>query len=946
MNSEPRLSELADLQRELQGDAALTLALESAFDTIGFTEAYIARFRHSNKRKSIKDSVWGMLDFSAFEMNLIDSPLLQRMRGIRQLGFTYLTYPSAEHNRFIHSLGMAHVVSNFIASIDRDRSEDSTVLAPSVTQFQRFEALKPLSKRELLYAALLHDIGHMPFSHASEAPIASRPDLFELGGISVEERMTRVHIAVGKDIPLSEVMSIIIVLSERFEKFYEKIDPVLSADVHSILRIASLICGIPTVDSCPNIQDIISAAAVDADKIDYVNRDARACGISVGVDVSRIFLGGGLVQAKRSAYDADYDGDEMRNLFVVNSSGADTLDEILQARSSLYQRVYLHPLTRTAEALLARALRRNAELETDSEPALRDALSIWSMNDTELLHLVSSSKEIDISSLGGDLKLRHLPKKACAFAGSLVLMQSPLRQQFNGLSTEVENAIRKDVGNSFLEQLTIDRIGEIGTTYLEDRIFDEANRLADRLKATRQAKKLVPADPLQLVVITPIATIGSSRPDAQVFQNGEIFRTPALTNVQGQQDASDLFKAVGYVLCDNEWRHLVFQASRTVIYQESIARNPGSVKRRLRDDRPVEFEMQTLLDFEGTARRSNLKLAEARDLEHAASKAGYFDAAPLLAKRTSCDDDEVRKVATKFDTFDGEHDWRVRAQTVAAFADQCPPSLRKPLLMTLAQGTHLNQSETQRLVLEGLNVAALSGLGTAILAPLSSSSGGATLAMIKQALPPNMRIAASPQDALAESKRRGEPILLIDDNAVSGVQSAAQLYSFSPRPKPEWPKELQYEKHLFGALSAEEWHTLCSTTFAIVVAVGADGAKERLQRTSAALGIGKFQGLFYGQKVGAGLPWAADVAGFLQGVGRDLMAQHEFGMNYKDVDIDARKYCDSHCFGYGNHGGVTVTHVNVPSSTVTALWQPGRYNGRPWIPLFLRRGRFSELVLA
>jgi hypothetical protein len=56
--------------------------------------------------------------------------------------------------------------------------------------------------------------------------------------------------------------------------------------------------------------------------------------------------------------------------------------------------------------------------------------------------------------------------------------------------------------------------------------------------------------------------------------------------------------------------------------------------------------------------------------------------------------------------------------------------------------------------------------------------------------------------------------------------------------------------------------------------------------------------------------------------------------------------CRMNALGFGNHGGITVTNVNVPASTVTALWQPGRYQGRPWIPLFLRRGRYAELILA
>ena len=138
-----RVNELAQLRRTLQADALLTDCIERAFDQVGFTSEAARLPRTTGKRKAIKDNVWGMLDLCAQEMHLIDSPLLQRMRGIRQLGFTYLTYPSAEHTRFIHSLGMAHVVSNFIAGIDRDRSDEPTKTGPN-SVYQRFDALAPL----------------------------------------------------------------------------------------------------------------------------------------------------------------------------------------------------------------------------------------------------------------------------------------------------------------------------------------------------------------------------------------------------------------------------------------------------------------------------------------------------------------------------------------------------------------------------------------------------------------------------------------------------------------------------------------------------------------------------------------------------------------------------------------------------------------------------------
>lgn len=154
-----------------------------------------------------------------------------------------------------------------------------------------------------------------------------------------------------------------------------------------MLRIACLIAGVPPEPRLTGVTELISSAAVDADKIDYVNRDARACGIPVGVDVSRVFLRSGFVLATRDQLkQADLKDDPASEevLFVINASGMDTVDEITQARAALYQRVYLHAVTRGAEALLGRVLSANIE-SSSKDPKLTDALALWSVSDEVLL---------------------------------------------------------------------------------------------------------------------------------------------------------------------------------------------------------------------------------------------------------------------------------------------------------------------------------------------------------------------------------------------------------------------------------------------------------------------------------------------------------------------------------------------------------------------------------
>src|SRR5262249_4588821 len=161
-------------------------SVEEALKKVRFTEEYVSHFefRGSKSRlKFIKDSVWGMIEFSRDEMALVDSPLLQRLRGIKQNGFTCFTYPSAEHGRFSHTLGVAHVVKRLLRSINELAARQPTFFAGG-QEFSLFE----LSKRQdlsqtLIHAALLHDIGHFAFSHVSEAAFNVNSDRLAIGAL-------------------------------------------------------------------------------------------------------------------------------------------------------------------------------------------------------------------------------------------------------------------------------------------------------------------------------------------------------------------------------------------------------------------------------------------------------------------------------------------------------------------------------------------------------------------------------------------------------------------------------------------------------------------------------------------------------------------------------------------------------------------------------------------
>jgi uncharacterized protein len=106
--------------------------------------------------KQIHDPVHGTVGLSKLEVDIISSRCFQRLHHIKQLGLAYLVYPTLNYSRFSHSLGACHIVGRMLRSIERNSGRE---FSPAEWQLYRV-------------AALLHDIGHYPFSHAMEKAVA------------------------------------------------------------------------------------------------------------------------------------------------------------------------------------------------------------------------------------------------------------------------------------------------------------------------------------------------------------------------------------------------------------------------------------------------------------------------------------------------------------------------------------------------------------------------------------------------------------------------------------------------------------------------------------------------------------------------------------------------------------------------------------------------------
>ncbi len=260
----------------------------------------------------LRDPVHGLVAFEGDEerlaLALLDTREVQRLRRVRQLGLTSLVFPGAEHSRFAHAVGAAHVMSRLQERVRHVMGE----LPPE----QRLDAQRA---RDAFAAALLHDLGHGPFSHLFEEVVPDARPHEEWTVTVILDPSTEVHRAL-----------------RRF-------DPEMPA------RVADLISG---RHELPWLASTISSV-LDVDRCDYLLRDSHMTGVRYG-----IFDLDWLLRALTFGEVAGVDGGTRTVLAIEGRKGLPPIEGFFLARHFMYQQVYHHKATRGAESLVRAILRR------------------------------------------------------------------------------------------------------------------------------------------------------------------------------------------------------------------------------------------------------------------------------------------------------------------------------------------------------------------------------------------------------------------------------------------------------------------------------------------------------------------------------------------------------------------------------------------------------------
>jgi hypothetical protein len=282
--------------------------------------------------KIIKDPVHGYVEVDESLLPLLDAPVMQRLRSIRQLGFSYLVYPGANHTRFEHSLGTMHLAGLMARQLDLPAGEALLVKT----------------------AALLHDIGHGPYSHAIE------PFMEEYTGRS-HHHIREVLVGTGTWDLITDAGT----------------DP-------------EAVCAL--IEGEHPLGGIIHGD-LDVDRMDYLLRDAHYTGVPYGtVDAHRLI---------RSVMLTD-EG------MVLRESGINAAESLLIARTLMRPAVYFHHVGRIAEGLFGLALYYHTRAGIDRT----EAASLVRMDDGACIQVLRNSPASQAQQLVIRLQQRDLFKRA------------------------------------------------------------------------------------------------------------------------------------------------------------------------------------------------------------------------------------------------------------------------------------------------------------------------------------------------------------------------------------------------------------------------------------------------------------------------------------------------------------------------------------------------------
>lgn len=527
--------------------------------------------------KQIHDPAWGTIDLMSWEVALLDTPLLQRLRGVRQLGLAHLVFPGVTHDRLGHSVGVVAAAEIMVQALNRHIARWNLKQA----NHSQLPPIEDHDRYAIRLAALLHDIGHGPFSHALEPVLGSKllPQDQKCpwrDDISTVRNNLKLVYELNSTPSMSEVLAVMMVLSEAFTKVLNShsLFSGISLDAAELQeKLVAAIIGGSRGPGASHLSAVISSQ-IDADKLDYLARDAHHAGLEIGFDTDRLLAKLELLYVTADRLDpsaselVELARNSPHGVFYqigIAASGFGSFEQMLIGRTFLYDRLYHHHKVRAAEAMAQRmvlALERDRGRPLDLNEmflAVGDdtVLQICSGN---VAHPLVATPSPTTETLARGITGRTLLHRAFAFRGRFIAVPPDCTaKQADGMRRELWPRIVKAVDNLPTRYDLEMEIHHVALTCAEtlrdaDVEAEAMAEIAERLGTLGPDAVIVDLPPLKAEAIRILAR----------FPNG-MLKVPEFSfNPVKWSDAYELQKRTGYVYCPSDVVPVVSLAAKLV----------------------------------------------------------------------------------------------------------------------------------------------------------------------------------------------------------------------------------------------------------------------------------------------------------------------------------------------------------------------------------------------
>jgi len=864
--------------------------------------------------KDIFDFVWGTVELSAVEICLIDSPILQRLRNIQQMGFASYVYCNADYSRFAHTIGVVEVAGRIAKVITNKLKHKKYILSKMNIDMEEVVRL----------GAVFHDTGHMFFSHVSEKFFVNNELFSERKKITLA--LDYFNKKISARASLHEMLSVMLVNSDEVRRFFILTSKYaerskLTCDEHYdtlIDYISGLIVGI-AIDKNILPYSTIIKGSIDADRLDYLSRDSATTKVPLAVDIARLINKLTVVVLKKyhpSRLWRDHTSDTQYISMAVQYSAQRLIWQLSMARSILYQSIYFHHKKLTAEAMFIKACEKIFNLLPSEKRNFTYLMSLTDQAMGEYFKDVVIPQEfhgedqfVEAIEIIDRIKNRNLYKRVAGFS----------QDAFYGDNYKYESFVTNVIENQFTEKYK---------AFIED-LTNEYLQIIDKIKAEQPKKK-----PVFMFIEAnwqneALADIPIDFGNEPYKLSSDVFKD---TPVIGEENKQKKY----YLVTDQHKRIWVYIALEKVLFRK--------LDIRIKD---------------GASTCAKFKLEDLEKVREVFFEKNYYDDCLRLLSdnlfRGLYDDSLFSEIITKYRSFSGVNNSKVTEDTLFSYLKQflyldCNRdelvTLLEGILFLLQKATFIDRGFFTPNTTSLMKKIKSKGYKRNYIVKLGNSFDSASRLTyyfndVKEK--ETINFIESVPDALKLAFDDSESsILFFDDGAYSGKQAVSIFQELMGVPKEQRTTD---EEH-GNELAPEDKEKLKKSNIILGFICFNSQSENYILEELIKLGICNVcivyehdllnkkvfdlqTGIFTSERQ------LLIVKKYLENIGYEVLksantTEGKFKKNWSEERIS------NSTLGYNNAQQIVVFDFNIPTYSLTALWQNGKYKGHEWRGLFQR----------